>query len=151
MIFLLYFFFHYWRISFYVIYYDKWKLKMMYATKKTLKILGKAASCGDNMIKIHELSDLKETSSVITLDDERGLENMDWSEDGQLLAVTTSKGNLHVYLSKLPLLSSSSHTRVSSKFSIYKLWISFSVCNYIFFNIAHHSTTNKLVWTIIWL
>ena len=89
--------------------------------KKTLKILGKAASCGDNMIKIHELSDLKETSSVITLDDERGLENMDWSEDGQLLAVTTSKGNLHVYLSKLPLLSSSSHTRVSSKFSIYKL------------------------------
>ena len=92
---------------------------MMYATKKTLKILGKAASCGDNMIKIHELSDLKETSSVITLDDERGLENMDWSEDGQLLAVTTSKGNLHVYLSKLPLLSSSSHTRVSSKFTIY--------------------------------
>ena len=53
--------------------------------------LGKAASCGDNMIKIHELNDLKETSNVITLDDERGLDHMDWSEDGQLLAVSTAK------------------------------------------------------------
>ena len=53
--------------------------------------VGKAASCGDNMIKIHELNDLKETSNVITLDDERGLDHMDWSEDGQLLAVSTAK------------------------------------------------------------
>ena len=54
--------------------------------------INKAASCGDNTIKIHELSDLKDTSNVITLDDERGLDHMDWSEDGQLLAVSTSKG-----------------------------------------------------------
>ena len=46
------------------------------------------------MIKIHELNDLKETSNVITLDDERGLDHMDWSEDGQLLAVSTSKVSL---------------------------------------------------------
>merc|ERR1719225_963579 len=32
--------------------------------------IGKAASCGDNSIKIHELNDLKDTSNVITLDDE---------------------------------------------------------------------------------
>ena len=54
--------------------------------------INKAASCGDNTIKIHELNDLKDTSNVITLDDERGLDHMDWSEDGQLLAVSTSKG-----------------------------------------------------------
>ena len=60
--------------------------------------INKAASCGDNTIKIHELNDLKDTSNVISLDDERGLDHMDWSEDGQLLAVSTSKGNLHVYL-----------------------------------------------------
>ena len=54
--------------------------------------IGKAASCGDNTIKIHELNDLKDTSNVIALDDERGLDHMDWSEDGQLLAVSTSKG-----------------------------------------------------------
>ena len=43
-------------------------------------------------IKIHELSDLKETYSVITLDDERGLEWLEWSDDGQLLAVATPTG-----------------------------------------------------------
>jgi hypothetical protein len=29
---------------------------------------------------------------VINIDDERGLDNIEWSEDGQLLAVSTSKG-----------------------------------------------------------
>ena len=52
----------------------------------------KAASCGDNTVKIHELHDLKDTANVITLDDERGLDQMEWSEDGQLLAVSTTKG-----------------------------------------------------------
>ena len=54
----------------------------------------KAASCGDNTVKIHELHDLKDTANVITLDDERGLDQMEWSEDGQLLAVSTTKGTL---------------------------------------------------------
>ena len=73
--------------------------------------LGKAASCGDNTVKIHELHDLKDTFNVINIDDERGLDNVEWSEDGQLLAVSTSKGNLHVYLSKLPLLGSACNSR----------------------------------------
>lgn len=47
-----------------------------------------------NSIKIHELSDLKETYAVITLDDERGLEWLEWSDDGQLLAVATPAGNI---------------------------------------------------------
>ena len=59
------------------------------------KPIGKAASCGDNTVKVHELHDLKETSNVINIDDERGLDNIEWSEDGQLLAVSTSKGTLH--------------------------------------------------------
>ena len=46
-----------------------------------------------------------------SLDEERGLDQMEWSEDGQLLAVATSKGNLHVYLSKLPLLGSAFQSR----------------------------------------
>ena len=45
-------------------------------------------------MKIHELHDLKDTANVITLDDERGLDQMEWSEDGQLLAVSTTKGTV---------------------------------------------------------
>ena len=60
----------------------------------------KAASCGDNTVKIHELHDLKDTANVITLDDERGLDQMEWSEDGQLLAVSTTKGKFLVHLIK---------------------------------------------------
>ena len=85
--------------------------------------INKAASCGDNTIKIHELSDLKDTSNVISLEDERGLDHMDWSEDGQLLAVSTSKGNLHVYLSKLPLLSSSCQTRLAHLTSLLEVTV----------------------------
>ncbi|CAG0921516.1 unnamed protein product [Notodromas monacha] len=66
--------------------------------------LGKAASCGDNQIKIHELSDLREVSEVVSLDEERAIDGVAWSDDGQLLAVSTPKGNLHVFLSKLPML-----------------------------------------------
>ena len=38
---------------------------------------------------------------------------MEWSEDGGLLAVSTNKGNLHVFLSKLPVIGSAYHSRVA--------------------------------------
>ncbi|KAK3876370.1 hypothetical protein Pcinc_018852 [Petrolisthes cinctipes] len=75
--------------------------------------LSKAASCGDNVIKIHELGDLKETYAVITLDDERGLQWIEWSDDGQLLAVATPSGNIHVYLTKLPVLGGAHGAKVA--------------------------------------
>ncbi|CAL4106792.1 unnamed protein product, partial [Meganyctiphanes norvegica] len=86
--------------------------------------LGKAASCGDNVIKIHELADLKETFAVITLDDERGLEWLDWSDDGQLLAVATPTGNIHVYLTKLPVLGGAHGTRVAHLTSLLEVTVS---------------------------
>ena len=54
----------------------------------------KAASCGDNCIKIHDLTDMKEVYSIITIDDAGGqLDKMEWTEDGQLLAISTEKGS----------------------------------------------------------
>ncbi|KAG7164498.1 WD repeat-containing protein 19-like [Homarus americanus] len=85
--------------------------------------LSKAASCGDNVIKIHELSDLKETFAVITLDDERGLEWLEWSDDGQLLAVATPSGNIHVYLTKLPVLGGAHGSRVAYLTSLLEVTI----------------------------
>ena len=67
--------------------------------KDSLKDIGislsfkKAASCGDNCIKIHDVTDMKEIYAIITIDDAGGqLDRMEWTEDGQLLAVSTEKG-----------------------------------------------------------
>ncbi|KAM4900315.1 WD repeat-containing protein 19-like isoform 2-T2 [Sylvia borin] len=76
--------------------------------------LNKAASCGDNCIKIHDLTDLKEMYAIINLDDEnKGVDQMAWTDDGQLLAVSTRRGSLHVFLTKLPILGDACSTRIA--------------------------------------
>ncbi|XP_034043414.1 WD repeat-containing protein 19 isoform X2 [Thalassophryne amazonica] len=76
--------------------------------------LSKAATCGDNSIKLHELSDLKDISNVVQLEDEtKGLDQLSWTDDGQLLAVSTQKGTLHVFLTKLPILGGSFGTKLA--------------------------------------
>lgn len=64
-------------------------------------------------IKIHDLSDLKEMYAIITLDDERAVDKITWTDDGQLLAVSTSRGALHIYLTKLPILGAAYQTRIA--------------------------------------
>ncbi|XP_063074275.1 WD repeat-containing protein 19 isoform X2 [Engraulis encrasicolus] len=76
--------------------------------------LNKAASCGDTSIKIHDLSELKEMYAILNLDEEtKGLDQLSWTDDGQLLAVSTQRGSLHVFLTRLPILGSSSGTRMA--------------------------------------
>ncbi|KAM8971113.1 WD repeat-containing protein 19 isoform X2 [Sarcophilus harrisii] len=76
--------------------------------------LNKAATCGDNCIKIHDLSELKEMYAIINMDDEnKGLGSLSWTNDGQLLAVSTQRGSLHVFLTKLPVLGDNCSTRIA--------------------------------------
>ncbi|XP_066488488.1 WD repeat-containing protein 19 isoform X1 [Tiliqua scincoides] len=76
--------------------------------------LNKGATCGDNCIKIHDLSDLNEMYAIITLEEEnKGLDQLAWTDDGQLLAVSTKKGSIHVFLTKLPILGDSCSTRIA--------------------------------------
>ncbi|XP_030643578.1 WD repeat-containing protein 19 [Chanos chanos] len=87
--------------------------------------LNKAASCGDNCIKIHELTELKEMHAIVTLDDEtKGLDQLSWTDDGQLLAVSTQQGNVHVFLSKLPMLGHSCGTRIAYLTSLLEVTVS---------------------------
>uniref|UniRef100_A0A1A7WGZ7 WD repeat-containing protein 19 n=1 Tax=Iconisemion striatum TaxID=60296 RepID=A0A1A7WGZ7_9TELE len=87
--------------------------------------LNKAASCGDNSIKIHELSDLKDISNIVQLEDEtKGLDQMSWTDDGQLLAVSTQKGTIHVFLTKLPMLGDSFGTRLAFLTSLLEVTVS---------------------------
>ncbi|XP_034544746.1 WD repeat-containing protein 19 [Notolabrus celidotus] len=87
--------------------------------------LNKAASCGDNSIKIHELSDMKDISNVVWLDDEtKGLDQLSWTDDGQLLGISTQKGTLHVFLTKLPVLGGSFGTRLAYLTSLLEVTVS---------------------------
>ncbi|XP_071315895.1 WD repeat-containing protein 19-like isoform X2 [Trachinotus anak] len=87
--------------------------------------LNKAASCGDNSIKIHELSELTDVSNIFQLEDEtKGLDQLSWTDDGKLLAVSTQNGTLHVFLTKLPLLYDSFGTQLASLTSLLEVTIS---------------------------
>ena len=74
-------------------------------------------------IKIHDLSDLKEMFAIINLDDERSLDRMEWTDDGQLLAITSTKGNLYVYLTSLPMLAATQQTRIAHLTSLLEVTI----------------------------
>ena len=55
-------------------------------------------------MRIHDLQDLKQMYAIVTLDDERSLDRIEWSDDGQLMAVSSPRGILHIYLTKLPII-----------------------------------------------
>ena len=57
-------------------------------------------------IKLHDIVDLKEASSVVTINEDNRIENCQWSSDGRMLAVTTITGNVHVYLTVINKLAS---------------------------------------------
>ncbi|KAF6025037.1 WDR19 [Bugula neritina] len=86
-----------------------------------------AASAGDNSIRVHMASDMKEVTSIITLDEERSVDRISWTDDGQLLAVSTPKGNLHVFLTRLPILGDSHNTRIAFLTSLLEVTIQDSV------------------------
>ena len=64
-------------------------------------------------VKIHEMHDMKQMYAIVPLDDERSLDRINWTDDGQLLAVSTTRGAIHVYLSQLPVLGASHLTRIA--------------------------------------
>lgn len=53
-----------------------------------------------------------------------GLDQMNWTDDGQLLAVSTQKGTIHVFLTKLPMLGDSFGTRLAYLTSLLEVTVS---------------------------
>ncbi|XP_078047935.1 intraflagellar transport protein Oseg6 [Augochlora pura] len=68
--------------------------------------IGKIATCGSNIIKIHNLQNLEETEKLITVSNETGISKIEWSMDGSMIATVTYSGNVLVYLIQIPKLSS---------------------------------------------
>lgn len=49
---------------------------------------------------------MQETTAVLNVEEGSILDHVSWSEDGRLMAATTSDGSVHIYLEALPMLSS---------------------------------------------
>lgn len=65
-------------------------------------------------VKIRELTQLSEVYAIINLDSEdKGLDRVATTEDGQLLAISTASGAVHIYLTRLPVLGDSYRTKVA--------------------------------------
>ncbi|XP_003402665.1 WD repeat-containing protein 19 [Bombus terrestris] len=75
--------------------------------------IGKIATCGDNAIKIHSLQNLEETEKLITVSGETGINTVEWSMDGTMIATVTHSGNVLVYLIQIPKLSSICGNRIA--------------------------------------
>lgn len=56
---------------------------------------------------------LQETSSVLTLAQELGIDRIGWSSDGQLLAACTKGGSLNVYVSHMTILTAICPPRIA--------------------------------------
>lgn len=52
-----------------------------------------------------------------------GLDQLAWTDDGQLLAVSTRRGSLHVFLTKLPILGGACSTRIAYLTSLLEVTI----------------------------
>lgn len=77
------------------------------------KTAGKVATCGDNTLKVHSLQNLEETETMITVNGENGIRNIEWSTDGTMLAVITYIGNVLIYLIEIPKLTSVCDNRIA--------------------------------------
>lgn len=98
------------------------------AVSKELELV---ASCGDNNVKLHAMSNLQETIKILSLPDQAGLKNIDWSVDGQLLAVTSNQGAISVFVTKLQSIYAISPPRIALLSSLAEVSI-------------HHYTPEKI-------
>ncbi|CAH8850820.1 unnamed protein product [Trichobilharzia szidati] len=83
-------------------------------------VLNRCATVGDRCVKIHDLQNVRELTAIIELEEENDDEltnkskhisnnlfqcQLQWSDDGQLMAISTPQKLLHVFLSQLPMLA----------------------------------------------
>ncbi|KAL9647005.1 hypothetical protein ABK040_013859 [Willaertia magna] len=90
--------------------------------------LKKGASIGENVVKVFDLSNLATFDSAIVdkyeIDNEYGaLSRVEWTEDGQILTISSNNGNLYSFLTSIPALNDSHGTNVLILISLRELMI----------------------------
>jgi WD repeat-containing protein 19 len=77
----------------------------------------KGASIGDNCVKMFDMTDLARLDSsmceTVEIDNEYGtLRNIHWTDDGQILTVSSTNGNLYTFLTSIPALNACYESQV---------------------------------------
>ncbi|EDQ85531.1 uncharacterized protein MONBRDRAFT_34239 [Monosiga brevicollis MX1] len=86
----------------------------------------KVATAGDDFVKIHDMLEPSDVYAIIPLEDDRGmLDRLRWSEDGQLLTISTMSGAVYTYLMKLPVLGQASSKSLAYMSSLKELTAQF--------------------------
>lgn len=75
-------------------------------------------------VRCRELSQLTEVYAIVNVDNEdKGLEKVQITEDGQLLALSGVSGTVHVYLTKLPVLGDAYRTKIACLSSLTEITV----------------------------
>lgn len=75
-------------------------------------------------IRCRELAQLNEVYAIVNVDNEdKGLDRLEITDDGQLLALSGISGTVHVYLTKLPILGDAYRTRIACLSSLTEVTI----------------------------
>jgi len=74
-------------------------------------------------VRIHDLQDLQQMYDILKLDDAGPVSRIEWTDSGQLLAVSTRSGSLHVYLTQLPIIGASYMTCVAYLTSVQEVML----------------------------
>ncbi|KAH9493994.1 WD repeat-containing protein 19 [Dermatophagoides farinae] len=85
--------------------------------------INRIATCDENNIKIFNLYEHNDIENVFTVDDEPSIVQIDWTADGQLLALCSSSGNIHVYLSQLKIIGDNCGTSLAFLSSLLEVTI----------------------------
>ncbi|KAK3285957.1 hypothetical protein CYMTET_6459 [Cymbomonas tetramitiformis] len=88
--------------------------------------LDRAATCGGNLIKIidmvgQECNEIK--SDSIEFESNVVLDKLQWTQDGQVLSVSTQGGDVHSYLASLPVINDVCETRLVYLTSLLELTV----------------------------
>lgn len=66
---------------------------------------------------------MEDTKLVLNIEDEKAIEWMEWTDDGQLIALASSSGAVHVYLAKLTILGANYGSRAAYQSSLLEVTI----------------------------
>ncbi|KAJ9458311.1 Intraflagellar transport protein 172 [Diplonema papillatum] len=91
-------------------------------------VLQKGASIGDSCVQVFSMDEIdslkSRESDRFDLNNEYGaLMNVDWTDDGQILTVSSRNGNIHTFLTRIPIMHDSYGSKVLHLTSLRELCI----------------------------